>query len=159
MIEEGGRAVTDLLTRSADIILDGHVFHFLSAMLAHEMEDAICLCECLIGTARAFQGGRILLGMLGGDMDGESLCVEKLFLTCGARVRQMPLMFLHVIVHGILVLLDLRADSTDKLASSILLISVRHLYLITGATGASIFPRANIASRSDYYDRHSSRCL
>jgi hypothetical protein len=30
-------------------------------------------------------------------------------------------------VHGILVLLDLRADGTDKLASSILLIDIRHL--------------------------------
>jgi len=52
----------------------------------------------------------------------------------------MPLMFLHVIVHGILVLLDLRADSTDKLTSSILLISVRHLYLVAGATGLQFFP-------------------
>lgn len=127
MVQEGRRAVTDFLTRPAGIVFDGHLFDFFSAVFAHEMEDAIGLCQGLIGTTRAFQGGRILLGMLGRDMDGESLCVEKLFLTCGARVRQMSLMFLHVIVHGILVLLDLRADGTDKLASSILLIDIRHL--------------------------------
>lgn len=97
--------------------------------------------------------------MLGRNVYSKSLCVKKLFLACGATEGQMPLMFLHMIVHGVLVLFDLGTDSTDKLASSILLIDVRHLYLAVGGSRASIFSRATSVSRSDYYDRHSSRFL
>ena len=72
-------------------------------------------------------------------MDGERLCMKKLLFTSRARVRQMPLMFLHMIVHCVLVLLDLRTDCTDKLAGSILLIDVRHVYQSPGTTGLQFF--------------------
>ena len=44
----------------------------------------------------------------------------------------MPLVLFHMVVHRVLVLLYLRTDGTDKLASSILLIDVRHLYWGSG---------------------------
>jgi hypothetical protein len=90
------------------------------------MEDAIGLRERLVGATGTFQRGRILFGMFGRDMDGESLRVEKLFLTGGARVREMTLVPLHMVVHRVLILLDLGTDGADKLAGSVLLIDVRH---------------------------------
>ena len=95
------------MTGAARIILDRHLLDFFSTVLAHEMKDAIGLRERLIGTTRTFQRGRILFGMFRRDMDGESLRVEKLFLTGGACVREMALMPLHMVVHRVLVLLDL----------------------------------------------------
>jgi hypothetical protein len=50
-------------------------------------------------------------------------------------------MFLHMVVHSILVLFDLRTDGTDKLARSILLIDVRHLYPSMQATALQFFLR------------------
>ena len=44
----------------------------------------------------------------------------------------MPLVLFHMVVHRVLVLLYLRTDGTDKLAGSILLIDVRHLYWGSG---------------------------
>ena len=76
-------------------------------MLAHEMENPICLCKSLIRATGTLEGGRILLGMLRRNMNRERLCMEKLLFTRGARVRQMPLMLLHVVVHGILILFHL----------------------------------------------------
>ena len=127
MIQERRGTITDFFASRACGILEGETFNLLAAMLAHEMEDAIRLRQCLIGTAGAFKRGRILFCMLGRDMDGECLSVEKLLLTCGTCMREMPFMLLHMVVHGILILFDLRTDGTDKLARSILLIHVRHL--------------------------------
>jgi len=50
-------------------------------------------------------------------------------------------MLLHMVVHSILVLFDLRTDGTDKLARSILLIDVRHLYPSMQATVLQFFLR------------------
>ena len=119
------------MTGAAGIIFDRHLLDFFTAVLAHEMENAIGLRQRLIWTARTFQRGRILFGMFGRDMDSQSLCVEKLLLTGGTRVGQMALVALHMVVHRILVLLNLRTDGADKLASGVLLIRVRHLYWST----------------------------
>ena len=116
------------MTRCASIVLDGHLLDIFSAVLAHKMEDAIGLRQRLIGTARTFQRGRILFGMFGRDMDGESLRVEKLLLTGGTGMGQMALVPLHMIVHRVLVLLNLGTDGADKLAGGVLLIGVRHVY-------------------------------
>ena len=127
MIEERRGAVTDFLTGRTGTVFNSHLLNLLPTMLAHEMENPICLCKSLIRATRTFERSGILLGMLRGNMDGQCLCVEKLFLTRGARVRQMPFMLFHMVVHRVLVLFDFRTDSTDKLTRSILLISVRHL--------------------------------
>ena len=65
--------------------------------------------------------------MFRSNVDSESLRMEKLLFTGGACMGQMPLVLFHMVVHRVLVLLYLRTDGTDKLASSILLIDVRHL--------------------------------
>jgi hypothetical protein len=86
MIEQRGRAITDFFTRCTGTVLDGHALDLFSTVLAHEMENAIGLRERLIGTTGTFQRGRILFGMFGRNMDGESLRVEKLFLTGATRM-------------------------------------------------------------------------
>ena len=160
MIEKRGRTITDFFTGGTRIVRNGQILKFLPTMLTHEVEDSIRFGKSLIGTARAFERGRVLFRMFGGDMDGERLCMEKLLFTGWTRMRQMSLMFLHMIVHGVLVLLDLGTDSTNKLAGSILLIDVRHVYRTPGTTGLQFFVgMTSIASRSDCYDRHSSRLL
>lgn len=128
MIQKCGPAVTDFLTGGACTILNRHALNLVAAMLPHEMENPICLRQGLIGTAGTLERRSILLGMLRRNVNGQRLRVEKLLLTRGTRVGQMPLMLLHVVVHGVLVLFDLRADGTDKLAGGVLLIDVRHLY-------------------------------
>jgi hypothetical protein len=64
--------------------------------------------------------------MLGGNMNGKRLRMQKLLLARWATERQMPLMLFHMIMHRVLILFDLGTDGADKLASSILLIRVRH---------------------------------
>lgn len=51
----------------------------------------------------------------------------------------MALMLLHMVVHRILILLDLRTDRADKFASGILLIDVRHLYTSIRETALQFF--------------------
>jgi hypothetical protein len=79
--------------------------------------------------------------MLGGNMDSERLRMQKLLLAGWTTKRQMPLMLFHMIMHGVLVLFYLRTDSADKLARSILLISVRHLCSYNGGRSLQFFIR------------------
>jgi hypothetical protein len=161
MIQERRGTITYFFASRTYCILQGETFNLLATMLAHEMEDTIGLRQCLIRTARAFKRDSILFCMLGRNMDGECLGVEKLLLTCRTCMREMPFVLLHMVVHSILVLFDLRTDSTDKLTRSILLIHVRHLYTWTGVAGLQFLQpqRSSSASRNGYYDRHSSRHL
>ena len=129
MIEKRCGAVTDFCTGGARLILNGELLNLLLTVLTHEMENPIRLGQCLIRTAGTFQRGRILLGMLGRHVDGKSLGVKKLLLTCGTCMREMPLVLLHMVVHCVLILFHLRTDGTDKLASGIFLIGIRHVYL------------------------------
>ena len=132
-------------------------------MLSHEMEDSIRFGESLVGTAGAFERGCILFRVFCGNMYSERLCMEKLLLTRWTTEGEMPLVFFHVIVHSILILFHLRTDCTDKLAGSILLIDVRHVYRSLWRTALQFFCGAGgpitSASHNDYYDRHNSRPL
>jgi hypothetical protein len=68
----------------------------------------------------------ILLGMPGGDVQSESLRVEELFLTRGALEREMALVFLHMVVHGVLLLLGDLTDWANEMTVRILLVFHRH---------------------------------
>jgi hypothetical protein len=139
MIEKSRRTITDFLTGGAGRFFDGETFNLLATMLPNIMKNPVCLCEGLVGAAGAFECGCIVLGVLGGDMDCQSLGVQKLLFTERAAKGKVPLMLLHMVVHGILVLLDLGTDRADKLAGGILLIDVRHLYRSIRDRPASIF--------------------
>jgi len=65
--------------------------------------------------------------------------MEELFFTGWTTEGEMPFVFFHMVVHGVLILLNLGTDGADKLASSVLLIDIRHLYRLTGATGLQFF--------------------
>lgn len=73
MIEKCSPAVADFLAGRASAVLDGHTLDFFSTMLPHEMKNPVRLCQSFVGAAGAFETGRILLGMLGSNMNGQSL--------------------------------------------------------------------------------------
>lgn len=69
------------MTCGAGTALDSQPLNLLAAMLPHEMKNPICLCKSLIGATGTLERGRILLGMLGGDVNSQRLRVEELLLT------------------------------------------------------------------------------
>ena len=142
-------------------VLDRHALNLFRTVLADKVENPVCLCKSLIGAAGTLEGRSILLGMLRSNVYSKGLRMKELFLTCGATKGQVTLVFLHMVVHRVLVLFDLGTDGADKLASGIFLIDVRHCTDTCAQQGFNFFDgcRANSASRSDYYDRHSSRPL
>lgn len=87
MIEKCGPAVADFLAGRASAVLDGHALDLFSTMLTHEMKNPVCLCQGFIRAAGALETGRILLGMFGGNMNRQSLGMQKLLLACRATVR------------------------------------------------------------------------
>jgi len=78
---------------------------------------------------RTFESGGLLLGVSSRDMDRECLSMEKLFLTCRALEREMTLVRLKMIVHGILILFRHLAHGTDILAGAVFLVDVHGLVL------------------------------
>jgi hypothetical protein len=114
VVEKGCLAVTFFLACGACQPVGSEARDIRLAVFPHEMNDPICLCKSLIRATGTLEMGRILLGMPGGDVQSKSLCVEKLFLTGGALERQMALVFLHMVVHGVLLLLGDLADRTHE---------------------------------------------
>ena len=64
--------------------------------------------------------------MAGGHVQGQGLGVKKLFLACRALKGEMALMLLHMIMHGILLLLRHLANGANEQAIGILLVFHRH---------------------------------
>jgi hypothetical protein len=94
-------------------------------MLAHEMNDPICLRKSLM-RAKGTLEATSLIRVSGSNMNGQSLGMEKLLLTGWALKRKVALMGLQMIVHRVLILLYRLADATYKLSRSVLLIRVCH---------------------------------
>jgi hypothetical protein len=59
-------------------------------------------------------------------MNGQTLRLEKALLTDGALEGRLSLMTLHVVMHGVLILLYGLASAANKETLCILLIGVRH---------------------------------
>jgi len=93
-------------------------------MFPNEMNDPVCLRKSLMRAKGTLEAG--LFGVSGGNMNSECLGVEKLLLTGGTLKREMALMGLHVIMHGVLILLCGLADATYVVSCGILLIGVCH---------------------------------
>ena len=148
MIEERRGAVIDFFAGGTCLFLNGELLNLLLTVLAHKVENPIRLRQGLVGTTGTLERGRILFRVFRGHMDGESLGVEKLLLTCGTGMREMPLVLLHMVMHRVLVLFDLRTDGTDKLAGGILLINIRHVYLAASAVAGFNFCGGLQQSRS-----------
>ena len=128
MVQEGGMTVTLLLTRGARQPCRESL-HLLITMLPHEMDYPICPCKSLIRATRAFKICSFLLGMPRGDMKCESLCMKKLLLTALTLKWKMTFMILHMIMHGVLILLNRLAYRTDIMPLCIFLVSVGHTFI------------------------------
>jgi hypothetical protein len=72
-----------------------------------------------------FESG--VIGMSGGNVNGQSLGVEKLLLTGLALEREMTFVTLHMVVHRVLILLCGLADAAYKLSRGILLVRIHGL--------------------------------
>ena len=60
--------------------------------------------------------------------------MEELFLTCGTLEGKMTLVFLHMVVHRVLLLLGHLADGTNEMTIRILLVFHRHGYRLLEVT-------------------------
>ena len=105
----------------------GESLQLLLTMLPHEMDYPICPCKSLIRATRAFKIRSFLLGMPRGNMKRESLCVKELLLTGLTLKGKMTFMVLHVIMHGVLILLDRLTYRTDIMSLCVFLIGVGHV--------------------------------
>ena len=128
MIQEGSVTVTLLLTDWASQPCRESL-QLLVTMLPHEMDYPICPCKSLIGATRTFKIRSFLLGMPRCGMKCESLCMKELFLTDLTFKWKMTLMVLHMIMHGVLILLDRLAYRTDIMSLCVLLIRVGHTFI------------------------------
>ena len=112
-------------------------------MFTHEMNDPIRLRKSLMRAKRTLEAG-VIVGMSGRNMNGESLRMEKLLLTGGTLKREMALVGLHVIMHGVLILLRDLADGTYKLSRGILLIGIGHWLRGQVANGCINFSKGGL---------------
>jgi hypothetical protein len=117
----------------------------LLTMLPHEMDYPICPCKSLIRATRAFKIRSFLLGMPRGNMKRESLCVKELLLTRLTLKWKMTLVVLHMIMHGVLILLNHLAYRTDIMSFCVFLIRVGHTFIAVSSKN-SIFHAAPILS-------------
>ena len=139
VVEKGRLTVTLFLACGACQPVSGEARHIRLAVLPHEMNDPICLCKSLIRATGTLEMGRGLLGMPGGDVESKSLRVEKLFLTCWALEREMALVFLHMVVHGVLLLLGHLADGANEMTIRVLLVFHSHAYRGGGRSQLQFF--------------------
>jgi uncharacterized membrane protein len=96
-------------------------------MLPYEVDEPVRLCQSFKGTAGAFEIGRILFRMAGGNVQGQRLGVEEFLFASSTCEWKMPLMRFQMIVHGVLVLFHNLTDSADKVSLGILLVCIWHL--------------------------------
>lgn len=103
------------------LILTQNFLNFWATMLSEEMNNAIALCERLKGTTGtgypSKSGSTLLLGMLGKSMEIQASLKQTTIITGATLEREIPLMPLHMIVHGrgICSWDDLIAMRTDKI--------------------------------------------
>ena len=91
-------------------------------MLPYEVNEPIRLRQCFKGAAGAFEIGRILFRVAGGNVQGESLGVEEFLFACCTGEWKMPLMRFQMIVHRVLVLFHNLTNSANKVTLGILLV-------------------------------------
>jgi len=90
MIQKGSITIRCFCAYRATVFSRLQGANLFRTMFTHEMNDPICLRKSLMRAERTLEAGR-LLGVSGGNMNGESLRMEKLLLTGGALKREMAL--------------------------------------------------------------------
>ena len=132
MIQEGRVAVTLLLACWACEPCRELLQLFLT-MLPHEMDYPIRPCKSLIRATRTFKIRSFLLGMPRCYMKCESLCMEELLLTGLTLKGKMTLVILHMIMHGVLILLNYLTYRTDIVSLCVFLIRVGHTFIVVSS--------------------------
>ena len=95
-------------------------------MLSHIMNDPVRLHRGLKVATGARQLRTLIGRMPRSHMNGQTLRLEKALLTDSALKGRLALMTLHMIVHGVLILLYGLASAANKETLCILLIGVCH---------------------------------
>ena len=104
------------------------------------MNNPICLRKSFMRAKRTFEAGRLLLRMSGGNMDSQSLRMEKLLLTGWALKRKVTFMTLHRIMHSVLILFCYLTNRTDIFTGRVFFIRVGHLIIDIPSSHINFIP-------------------